>query len=159
MIYFFLLFGKFGIGHLLSRLSLEKQAEFRLRSWFFLYASSALWARTFTVYANIRYNHTLWFFTASRKGETKRLRADKTATQKGVSYYSVATLQQSERVWLSIKKGQAGYNWAELDTTDPTPLLYFSQIVCNIPPKESFMRVKQKMFPQFAIIRRQGGVI
>ena len=137
----------------------KNRTEFRLRSWFFLFASSALWARAFTVYANIRYNHTLWFFTASRKGETKRLRADKTATQKGVSYYSIATLQQSERVWLSIKKGQAGYNWAELDTTDPTPLLYFSQIVCNIPPKESFMRVKQKMFPRFAVIRRQGGVI
>lgn len=52
----FHLFGKFGIGHLLSRLSLEKQdgvsASELLLS---LFASSALWARASIVYANIRY--------------------------------------------------------------------------------------------------------
>ena len=42
----FHLFGKFGIGHLLSRLSLEKQDGV---------SSSALWARASIVYANIRY--------------------------------------------------------------------------------------------------------
>ena len=51
----FHLFGKFGIGHLLSRLSLEKQDGFRLRNGSSLFASSALWVRVSTVYASIRY--------------------------------------------------------------------------------------------------------
>ncbi len=51
----FHLFGKFGIGHLLSRLSLEKHDGFPLRSCSFLFAYSALWVRASTVYASIRY--------------------------------------------------------------------------------------------------------
>ncbi len=51
----FHLFGKFGIGHLLSRLSLEKQDGVSASELLSLFASSALWARASIVYANIRY--------------------------------------------------------------------------------------------------------
>ena len=51
----FHLFGKFGIGHLLSHLSLEKQDEVSASELILLFASSALWVRVSTVYANIRY--------------------------------------------------------------------------------------------------------
>ena len=51
----FHLFGKFGIGHLLSRLSLEKQDGVSASELLLSLASSALWARASTVYANIRY--------------------------------------------------------------------------------------------------------
>ena len=51
----FHLFGKFGIGHLLSRLSLEKHDGVSASELFLSLASSALWVKVFTVYANIRY--------------------------------------------------------------------------------------------------------
>ena len=53
MIYFILLFGKFGIGHLLSRLSLKKQDGVCASELILLFASPALWARASTVYTNI----------------------------------------------------------------------------------------------------------
>ena len=53
MIYFILLFGKFGIGHLLSRLSLKKQDGVCASELILLFASPALWARASTVYTNL----------------------------------------------------------------------------------------------------------
>ena len=49
----FHLFGKFGIGHLLTRLSLKKQDEVCASELILLFASPALWARASTVYTNI----------------------------------------------------------------------------------------------------------
>ena len=50
----FHLFGKFGIGHLLTRLSLKKQDGVCASELILLFASSALSVRASTVYANIR---------------------------------------------------------------------------------------------------------
>ena len=50
----FHLFGKYGIGHLLSRLSLKKQDGVCASELILLFASPALSVRASTVYANIR---------------------------------------------------------------------------------------------------------
>jgi len=52
----FYLFGKFGIGHLLSRLSLERHDEVSASELILsLSLFSASWVRASTVYANKRY--------------------------------------------------------------------------------------------------------
>ena len=51
----FHLFGKFGIGHLLSRLSLEKQDGVSASELILSLCLSALLVRASTVYASIRY--------------------------------------------------------------------------------------------------------
>ena len=49
------LFGKFGIGHLLSRLSFEKHDGVSALELILFFASSALWVRASTACASIRY--------------------------------------------------------------------------------------------------------